>query len=42
MFVKLGEGVKFNFKRISLRWLLWLVKAHNPLSIQQPSTVRLY
>jgi len=42
MLVTIMLGVKFNFKRISLRWLLWLVKAHNLLSMQHPSTTHLY
>jgi len=39
--VNLYSGVRLNFKD-SLRWLLWLVKAHSLLSMQQPSTVHLY
>jgi len=41
LFVNLYSGVRLNLK-ISLRWLLWLVKARNLLSMQQPSTVHLY
>jgi len=34
------EVLSSNFSWISLRWLLWVAKAHNPL--RQPRTVHLY
>jgi len=36
-------GVKFNFKRISLCWLLWLLKVLTQPTLDAiPSTVHLY